>query len=150
MFVSTILGVPAAEENIELPCPAPRPPTSLFIKIIHHPDSGVNEPTTIPLESQDAVPFEPEHHIFTCQPYAKPWAPFRSREDFEYAETAVKGLLSKDIVNLQLLGLQGRWAESTRITFRSYTDMEKSLAAARQYGVQVCCTFTLPKLNCTR
>jgi hypothetical protein len=137
MFVSTILDVPA-EESIELPGPVTTP---LSIKIIHHPDSGVNEPTVIPLESQDAVPYEPEHRVFMDQPYSKPWAPFRSREDFEYAETAIKGLLNKDTVNRQLLGLQGRWAESTKITFRSYADMEKSLAAARQYGVQVCHSF---------
>jgi len=129
----TIAGLPN-EENVELPDPTT---TSMFIKIIPHPDSGVSEPIIIPLESRDAVDYDSKSHSFTPLLHSKPWAPFRSREDFEYTETAVKGLLNKDIVNAQLSGLQGHWATSTPITLQSYGDMEKSLVAARQYGVQV-------------
>src|SRR5215510_5754303 len=100
MLISTILDAPA-DENIEMPGPTL---TSLSIKIIHHPDSGINEPTIIPLESRDAIPHEPKDldSVSIYQPPLKPWAPFRTREDFEYAETAIKGLLSKETVNMQL------------------------------------------------
>jgi hypothetical protein len=105
--------------------------------MVWHPHSGVKE-TIIPLEHLDSAINEIPDTVLLPQIRSKPWAPFRSREDFEYTETAVTGLLSKDIVNKQLFGMRNRWAKSTRITLRSHSDMEKSLTAARQYGVKVC------------
>lgn len=69
---------------------------------------------------------------------AIPWAPFRTRADFEYTETAVKGLLHKDIVNTQLRGMSGSWSKNgSHITLRSNKDMEDALDRARTRVHQV-------------
>jgi hypothetical protein len=123
----------------------PIPNPSIFIKVIQHPHSRVTEPTIIPLDSQtqqDASK-QLEGSGFESVPSAKPWAPFRTRADFEYTATAVKGLLNKDIVNEQLRGMNDNWTSGTNITFRSHADMAKSLTAARTYGVPVSCMVQL-------
>jgi hypothetical protein len=75
-------------------------------------------------------------------PESRPWAPFRTLADFEYTETAVKGLLSKDLVDKQLAGFHGKWAiGGSHLTLRTYKDMQDSLAKAREYGVQVSCSL---------
>ncbi|KII82987.1 hypothetical protein PLICRDRAFT_58595 [Plicaturopsis crispa FD-325 SS-3] len=69
---------------------------------------------------------------------AKPWAPFRTLADVEYTEGAVKHGLRQPLVNDQLRRMHhGSWAPSgTNITIRHYNDMQKSLKAAREYGVK--------------
>lgn len=75
-------------------------------------------------------------------PESRPWAPFRTLADFEYTETAVKGLLSKDLVDKQLAGFHGKWCiGESHLTLRTYKDMQDSLAFAREYGVQVSCSM---------
>jgi hypothetical protein len=69
---------------------------------------------------------------------SRPWAPFKTLADFEYTETAVKGLLSKDLVNKQLAGFNEGWSiGGSRLTIHNYKDMQRSLAKAREYGIQV-------------
>lgn len=66
--------------------------------------------------------------------------PFQTLADFEYTETAVKGLLSKDLVNKQLAGFNDKWSiGGSHLTIRTYKDMQDSLEKARAYGVQVSC-----------
>ena len=115
--------------------PSPSQP-STFIKIIHHPHSLIAEPTIIPLEGENTVNSAQPIPVFP-QKANKPWAPFRTRADFEYTETAVKGLLSKSIVDAQLRGINNSWSKHSKITLRSYADVEDSLGAARTYGVEV-------------
>jgi hypothetical protein len=122
------------------PSPPSRPST--FIKIIHHPHSLIAEPTIIPLEGESTINAAQPIPVFPPSQQAnKPWAPFRTRADFEYTETAVKGLLSKPIVDAQLHGINNSWSERSKITLRSYADMEDSLGAARMYGVEVSTHF---------
>ena len=84
-----------------------------------------------PGSSQTAVVFAPI-------PESRPWAPFRTLADFEYTETAVKGLLSQDLVNKQLAGFNDRWSVGgSHLTIHTYKDMQQSLAKAREYGIQV-------------
>jgi hypothetical protein len=118
---------------------SPEPPApSTFIKIIHHPHSMVCDPTIIPLEGEMAENrAQTTNSVFVQHTEPMPWAPFRTRADFEYAESAVIGLLSKPIVDKQLQGINGSWAKRSHITFRSYADLEKTLAASRADGVQV-------------
>ncbi|KAJ7850594.1 hypothetical protein B0H13DRAFT_1644420, partial [Mycena leptocephala] len=67
----------------------------------------------------------------------EPWAPFRTRADFEYAESVVLPNMERKWVDVQLAGIAGEWSNSpSNITFRNYAHMEKTLAAARTYGVQ--------------
>ncbi|KAJ7800250.1 hypothetical protein B0H14DRAFT_2529625 [Mycena olivaceomarginata] len=70
-------------------------------------------------------------------PHIKPWAPFRTRADFEYAESVVLSNMERKWVNVQLAGIGGEWSNSpSNITFHNYDHTEKTLSAARTYGVQ--------------
>jgi len=96
------------------------------------------EPTIIPLEGGSIVENTPDKApTFMQDTSEKPWAPFRTRADFEYAEMAIKGLLSKNIVDSQLRGINNHWAEKSKIKFQTYADMERTLAIARADGVSV-------------
>ena len=75
---------------------------------------------------------------FVPTPESHLWAPFRTLADFEYTETAVKGLLSEDLVNRQLVGFNEAWSiGGSHLTIHNYKDMQKSLAVAREFGIQV-------------
>jgi hypothetical protein len=70
---------------------------------------------------------------------ARPWAPWVSLPDFEYAETAVKGVLSEEIINDQLRGFTGPWSGfNSRITLRTYREYRRVLESARLMGNTVC------------
>ena len=111
--------------------------------IIPHPHSVDTSTTIIPLTSNDtshSSQFEVPTN-FVPAPQSRPWAPFRTLADFEYTETAVKGLLSEELVNKQLAGFNDGWSiGGSRLTIHTYKDMQNSLAKAREYGVQVSCT----------
>ena len=86
-----------------------------------------------------------ETYFPASQAESRPWAPFRSLADFEYTETAVKGLLSKDLVDKQLVGFHGKWSiGGTHLTLRNYNDMRDSLEKAREYGVKVSSMIDYP------
>ena len=123
-----------ASESVDAGERQPSPQPSTFIKIIHHPHSLVAEPTIIPLEGKNTIMAQ---STVLPQEDNGPWAPFCTRADFEYTETAVKGLLSKPIVDARLRGINSSWSERSKITLRSHADMEDSLRAARTYGVEV-------------
>ena len=114
-----------------------------YIKIIPHPHSLDTTPIIIPItlsatdhssyrSSKTSTPLSVPSY-----PAVPPWAPFNTLADFEYTETAVQGLLSKELVNKQLAGIQGSWAVESRVTLRSYNDMEAALTQARRHYVQV-------------
>jgi hypothetical protein len=110
----------------------------VYIKIIPHPNSVNTDVTIIPLTSNDVSESGVPGKIFVPAPQNRPWAPFRTLADFEYTETAVKGLLSKDLVNRQLAGFNERWSMGgSCLTIRTYKDMHESLGKAREYGIQV-------------
>jgi hypothetical protein len=97
------------------------------------------QPTIIPLDvpnNSNAVSEPQFSEGFSS--LSKPWAPFRTLADFEYAKSAVTGSLSKATVNFQLRGMANSWVEKSNITFRNYDDLMELLTAAREYGVKVC------------
>jgi hypothetical protein len=129
--------------DIDVPPAAPTLP-SKFIKIISHPHSMTTEPTIIPLEGGSVVESTPDKAPTFIQDVGeKPWAPFRTRADFEYTETAIKGLLSKNIVDAQLQGINNHWAKRSKITLQTYMDMERTLAIARADGLPVIIKITV-------
>jgi hypothetical protein len=140
MLISIISGLPS---NVQLASGpeyvyGPDLP-DVYIKIIPHPHSINTSITIIPLTS-DTSQSEAATN-FVPAPQIRPWAPFRTLADFEYTETAVKGLLSEELVNKQLAGFNKGWTiGGSRLTIHTYKDMQKSLALAREYGVQVSCT----------
>ncbi len=112
----------------------------VYIKIIPHPHSSNTDITIVPLSLSDAslVSTQSATTSFLPEPESRPWAPFRTLADFEYTETAVKGLLSKDLVDKQLNGFNKKWSiGGSHLTLHTYKDMQDALAKAREYGVQV-------------
>lgn len=107
-----------------------------YIKIIPHPHSSNLAIKIIPLSAGHSASHS-EHATYIPQPEPSPWAPFKTLADFEYTETAVLGLLPKWIVNKQLAGINSNWANGSRLTIKSYADMDKVLSRARKYFVQV-------------
>ena len=103
-----------------------------YIKIIPHPHSPNPTAKIIVLGATNSVT-----SCYTPQLDPHSWAPFKNLADFEYAETAVLGLLPKWIVDKQLAGLNSNWAEKSHVTFKNFTEMEKALSSARKYFVQV-------------
>jgi hypothetical protein len=122
--------------------PEPRdaiPPPASYIKIVPHHHSLQRESRVIPLDgTAQAESNATAKMTYAPKPLNKPWAPFRTRADFEYTETAVQGLLPKHLVDRQLSGIHGSWSkDGSQLTIRSWADMQRSLDAARQYSVQV-------------
>jgi hypothetical protein len=132
----------ADESNILLPRSFHNIPTA-FIEIFHHPHSGIHTPTRIPLDST-VGPTPVANRVVPIRDMDfldKPWAPFKTQADFEFAEQVVTKCIDKDTVNTLLDGFNGNWASETTITFRCHLDLQTSLSAARRFGIQVC--FTL-------
>ncbi|KAF8182254.1 hypothetical protein K438DRAFT_1975779 [Mycena galopus ATCC 62051] len=69
---------------------------------------------------------------------ARPFAPWKTLSDFEYAESAVQGGLAPKFVDNQLKGFAGRWArgQETDITMKSYPEFKNILRQARLTGVR--------------
>lgn len=112
---------------------------STFIRIVHHPHSGIDQDEIIPLV-ESASSIEPPNHSMSRKwtSEAVPWLPFRTRQDFEYTSTAIRGAIPRKIVDEQLRGQHNGWSEDTNITLRNSEDMMQTLAAAREgLGVPV-------------
>jgi len=103
-----------------------------YLKIVPHPHSC--DPTIqivlLSTSTKVTTPFLPKPNI--C-----PWAPFKNLADFEYTETAVRGLLSKELVDTQLAGINSTWAAGSLLSIKSYRDMENILSKACKYFIQV-------------
>ena len=67
-----------------------------------------------------------------------PWLPFRTREDFEFAELVLAAKMSKAEVN-SLINLFNRCkGENSHFTLSSYDDMHKLLETASELLPKVC------------
>ncbi|KZV79960.1 hypothetical protein EXIGLDRAFT_817958, partial [Exidia glandulosa HHB12029] len=103
-----------------------------YIKIVYHPHSGrVDDIIRLDTESSEPTNSVP---IGTSPPDERPWAPFRSRADFEFAESAVNEKLSRKTVDTHLKGMHGPWSRSgSNISFQNHDDLRRSLDAARDF-----------------
>jgi hypothetical protein len=118
----------------------PRPTTSTtFIEIIHHPHSGILEPEFIFCDLPSASPATDLPLLTQHQLLEKPWAPFRTRADFEFAETMVQSAAHKDTIKKLIKGIRYRWTDPghSHITFRNLKDYTQSLNVARTFVVPV-------------
>jgi hypothetical protein len=110
----------------------PRLP-SQYIKIIPHPSSA-SIVKIVPIHSssdEDIVKYIPK-------PTLTPWAPFKTRQDFEYTASAIRSMMPKDLVNMQLSGIHGSWSHTgSTLTIRNYDDMHRYLDEAKKYFTQV-------------
>ncbi|KAK6966944.1 hypothetical protein R3P38DRAFT_2590004 [Favolaschia claudopus] len=103
-----------------------------YFKVVPHPNSA--EPTSLilPLAANPAAPAAGNY-----KPQDVPWAPFRSRADFGVAEIIVKGGLDSDLSKKLTEGASDGWNEGrSRVTIQSVGEMQRTLEAARQYGVR--------------
>ncbi|KIJ32761.1 hypothetical protein M422DRAFT_265393 [Sphaerobolus stellatus SS14] len=66
----------------------------------------------------------------------KLWGPFRTREDFEFAETAIVHGLKQSCIKSMLDGVNGRWANNSKLTMFNVNDLNESLAAAHNFVPQ--------------
>ncbi|KAK7026915.1 hypothetical protein R3P38DRAFT_2623823 [Favolaschia claudopus] len=145
-FDSDLGGIPSAATNSEseseetgelgpalpnvylLSVPHPKNRKLLFSEIIS---------LSHPKEASDIAEVEARRLENTLDA-GRPWAPWNSLADFGYTESAVKGVLSKDIIDMQLKGLSGPWSNpgGSRITMKDYRDYKLYLAKARTLGVK--------------
>ena len=76
---------------------------------------------------------------YVPQPENRPWAPFRTLEDFEVTELAMTSLMRRSAINTLLAGVTGKWSNgNSAVTLKKYSDMDAVLSKARKYVVQVC------------
>ena len=110
---------------------------SMYIKIMHHPHSGVSEPTIIPIEGDIEASDSASKPIFVPQSVSKPWAPFQTRADFKYTESVVQSRLNTAGIDAQLYGIHHGWCQQSNITLWSNADMQKFLNATWSCVVKV-------------
>ncbi|KIJ31220.1 hypothetical protein M422DRAFT_267173 [Sphaerobolus stellatus SS14] len=103
-----------------------------FIEVIHHPHSGITTATIIPIDVPKSN--KSNAHIFSSS--SNFHSSFRQRADFEFARTVVTKALNRETVEIFLAGFQGRWASNTHISFVNFSDFQRTLEAARHFGVQ--------------
>lgn len=104
------------------------------IKVEYHPSSGKQAGVLTPSEPMgtalpgDAPPVDPE-----------PWAPFKTREDFEFTELALETGMSKKQVN-SLIKLFHKCIGDGKdsFTLSNYDDMHKKLGVASECLPKVC------------
>ncbi|KAJ7201091.1 hypothetical protein GGX14DRAFT_659051 [Mycena pura] len=116
------------------------PVSEFYIKIVPHSHKEGATTSYISLDGGTVPGATPEDtatpNKFAARPTAKPWAPFRTRADFGYAESVVLPNMPRKWVDAQLEGIGGDWSNArSNITFCNYDHMEKTLAAARKYAI---------------
>ncbi|KDR73368.1 hypothetical protein GALMADRAFT_72633, partial [Galerina marginata CBS 339.88] len=109
----------------------------VFLKIVPHPKSVNQGLSIIPLVGNSMTSTKDNTAAYVPQPQERPWAPFRTLEDFEVTEIAVASLMSKNVVNQFLSGVTGKWSDGkSPVTLKKYSDMDAALFNARKYVVQ--------------
>ncbi|KIJ34775.1 hypothetical protein M422DRAFT_263131 [Sphaerobolus stellatus SS14] len=111
---------------------------SMFIQIFHHPHSGKHAPTIINLDSSltNSTSVSNSSQFAALYPGSRPWAPFRTRSDFEFIEEVVTECLQPKTTDKMLNGYHGHGAKNTSLTVRNHKDVTLSLAAARKFGIE--------------
>ncbi|KAF8573250.1 hypothetical protein K439DRAFT_1625204 [Ramaria rubella] len=118
--------------------PARRPTiSSTYIEIVHHPHSGL-EPEYVFRD----LPPSPKAPLSTQPrpaPGERPWAPFQTCADFEFAETAVQSAMSAKTIKKLIRGIKHDWTDPShsKITYQNLDDYHQSLNFSRNYVVQV-------------
>ncbi|KAJ7603016.1 hypothetical protein FB45DRAFT_1014955 [Roridomyces roridus] len=134
----------AAPTHVETPntsrAPTPIPAVvhgHLYIEIEYHPHSG-RSPEIIPLDASTlptdgkATP-KPRHSIVPMG--RRPWAPFSTRADFEWAETEY--MSPAENVKKRLAGMHGNWTRGeTNITIRTYEELRECLTRVQRYVLE--------------
>ena len=105
------------------------------IRTEFHPSSG-REPliTLLDGSTPDASEAAPEPRVYSRDSLECPYAPFASRQDFEFAEFFSKASLSKQDTNILLDRLHNSWSPNgSVVSFRTYDHVLAALEQARCY-----------------
>lgn len=102
------------------------------VSIQFHP-STKKLPKTVPIKNYAPLTYHNTKASDVPPPKVdpKPWAPFRTRLDFEVAELALSAHMNREQTNTLLSLLERCASDPKELTFRSATDMEKVWEAAR-------------------
>ncbi|KAF8506447.1 hypothetical protein BU17DRAFT_71281 [Hysterangium stoloniferum] len=94
-----------------------------YIRVVHHPHSGLPDDF---IYRDDNIP-SPS----TGEALLHPWARFRSRADFEFAQLNVDAGLSAEFTKRMLKGVTGSWVdpEHGKVTFSRLDDYKAGLEA---------------------
>ena len=140
-FISTTF----LDDNTEQPLLEDRDPIvqygphlpQAFLKVIPHSNSANQTSSIIPLVGNSLAGESAASYV--PQPENRPWAPFRTLEDFEVTELAITSLMPKKGITKLLAGVTGKWSNGkSPVTLKKYSDMDAILFKARKYVVQVC------------
>lgn len=106
------------------------------IRVDYHPHSG-RPPQVFPFESYRR---EHDRAKFNASQLLKenPWAPFKSREDFELAELCVEAGLHKKQINKLLKLIQDAKNGKAKISLSSYKDLQMAWDSAKIGHTGVC------------
>ncbi len=120
-----------------------------FLKIVPRLKSVTQIPLIVPLVGNS--PAKNSAISYVPPPQDRPWAPFRTLEDFEVTEIAITSLMPKTAIDKLLAGVTGKWSDGkSRVTLKKYSDMDAVMFKARKYVVQVRVSyfmyFNLPHL----
>jgi len=123
----------ASEMNIDVSDAGDGSPNNDDIRVEYHLSSGCESKT---FAFEDFVRTSPDN-VLPADP--EPWVPFRTREDFEFAELAMEAGMSKAQVNA-MIGLFRRCIknEDGHFTLSSYDEMRKTLTTASERLPKVC------------
>jgi hypothetical protein len=144
------------------PPEVPESSSSEYIRTQYHPhackvddieylDGSV--PSKATSSTSEELGLDTAEAILRNLPYQRPWAPFRSRADFEVAELATKLLAKGDALadlirgtgpprldkTLDIPGYQHplHWHDESKVTFSSVKDFDEIMARARTYVLEV-------------
>jgi hypothetical protein len=131
------------------------PATGMYVRIHHHPSSGLpDEIITLDQYLQTrAAQFPLDHKHLAKESdaglklYQKPpWYPFKTAEDFDFAEFAHKCRFSNTDIDEHLRRLKNVWCTGveSKISFNTHGDINSMMEAMRETGVKVSSPLTYP------
>lgn len=123
-------------QSLSQPPEQEQAPSRIYIEIQYHPHSHLPN-TIISLDSSSVSKTSLHTASSPTRTSRKPWAPFPSLADFEWAETMY--MASRDAQDRQLEGMHsGKWCQGSKLMIKKSADLQRYLEKARHYVVEAC------------
>ena len=107
------------------------------IKIVYHPNSG-KEPLIQPLSDYNAA----DSKLRTpSKPTEEPWAPYKTRLDFEFSEFVMTAYLNKDHVEKLIALLNLAASGQDKLTITNNTELVKIRETSSTLLTPACCIW---------
>lgn len=133
-----VQGTQSCESNTS-PIPAP------YIRIKYHPASG-KEDTFRPLENFISTTNRPSKDSESRPPSndaASLYHPFRTLQDFGFAEYTITRRLSNEDIDVLLDNMRQSWCDGLKVTFKSHWDIAQTILHADEYDYSKVCHYSL-------